>query len=514
MKRKRKRETPKPIGQLTLRVLLEHGLPNFEIRPGQTQSAHTSGHSPIVREITNQALNPIFGMADHLRETCDMLDVPSSTLLHIYNRKPFFCSSETDIQTLVSHILNDILELLQLSEDLHLQQETYAPRAKYLGTGGNKSDFWVIYGEDFQPILVVEVKSPHVPSVLLNPRVVGQIGDYMLDIASFYGQRDVFGITTTGNQWKFHWLAFSNDSALSQEPLQEDVQNIVLEESLPELTREVYSTNLINLDDPQLIPLLLSVVTKSFVSPKYKVPLISANRLYITLSENSWEWKRLEGNIEKFSRLTINVDRDIDDSSEYVVLNHLARTEQQLVWVAVAKKASQIVVIKQFTSENVDKAERERDMWMKVNRGHAFVRTVRDVPSVVMPLVFHVKFNAEGKLYLDCDLVNWLFPAAVAPDQLPNTLMVLRQQILAAAEPWKDDLARVAQTAIRGLAEQLVVHDDIAWRHFALMPQFTGKNVSQLTPVMIDFSLSHDVASSQMALEEMNPKLEELIRAL
>ena len=333
----------------------------------------------------------------------------------------------------------------------------------------------------------------------------------MLDIASFQGQRDVFGITTTGTEWKFHWLPVSNDCALSVEMPNIEFQNNILQDPLPELQREVYSTAPIPYNDPRLIPLLLSVVIKSKISPFYKVPLVSAKRVYIILSETGWVWARLKNNVVDLQKLTINVNGDVDNSTEFVVLNHLARKEDQLVWVALAGNTSRIVVIKQFLDSDRQKAERERDIWVNVNEGHAIVRTIRGAPSLIMPLVFHATFDSSGKPYIDCDLIHWLFPRGAIPDNLPDSLMQLRNELLTAAVPWETNIAEVARGAMSNLARHNVVHDDIEWRHFALMPRFNGKNVTDLNPVMIDFSLSHDVSSAQTAIQEMEPRVEALI---
>jgi len=59
--------------------------------------------------------------------------------------------------------------------------------------------------------MVIVVKSPDI--VLIEPTVIGQTCDYMIDAQSFFGQEDVYGIITTLNEWKFMWFPHSSPRA-------------------------------------------------------------------------------------------------------------------------------------------------------------------------------------------------------------------------------------------------------------------------------------------------------------
>ena len=152
-----KRSRPRPKEDLKLRVLLERGLPRMDVRAGQTQSSHTSGHLPIDREVTDQHLNVMQDWIDYIREDDDGLDGESRCLEYIYQHNIIYYTSEADVQRLVGDILYDILRLSQFAGEIVLHLETYDPFARCLGRGGNKSYFWLIYRGPYQPMLVVEV---------------------------------------------------------------------------------------------------------------------------------------------------------------------------------------------------------------------------------------------------------------------------------------------------------------------------------------------------------------------
>ncbi len=45
----------------------------------------------------------------------------------------------------------------------------------------------------------------------------GQIYDYMLRLQSYYGLRNVFGIVTTYEQWRFYWFPSCDEVAAGEE---------------------------------------------------------------------------------------------------------------------------------------------------------------------------------------------------------------------------------------------------------------------------------------------------------
>lgn len=500
--------------QVWLSKLLDGPLPTLRLQKASTQTTHTSGHEPIEREIEDQELNMIEGLIEFLQDKFQEVDTTSMFLnrLSLAKKQERYYTSEPDIQSLIGDLLIDIISLLTMEDKIFPAQETFVPHARYLGrSGGNKSDFWLIY-RDFLPILVVEVKSPHVLDVLRNECVVGQICDYMIDIASFYGQRDVFGITTTGKEWKFHWFPSCDDAAKATEIVPEEQRRLIINEPPPTLSRVVCSTNPIPLEHPSLVALLLSVFLKSAFSSAYKVPLISPTRKYITLSEDTWSWSVLKPAIlTKLEKLAIDVNPYVDRSSEFVVLNHLARNRDQLVWIALAGESSRIVVIKQYPPEFSAKADIEQSIWQTVNQAHALVRTVRGLRSLIVPLVFHARIDEEGVPYFNCDLLSWMFPPGAVSEDLPESLTSLQNRIMVAAEQWENRVVDAARQAIKDLAKHKIVHDDLQWRHFALMPRFNKGEFCDLVPIMIDFSYSHRVESELEASTTMMTQLDALM---
>jgi hypothetical protein len=73
---------------------------------------------------------------------------------------------------------------------------------------GLKADIRIIFRDGF-PVGVMEVKKPGGD---LNLHY-GQVYDCLLQVRSFYGVKDVFGILTNYTEWKICWLPDSTDRA-------------------------------------------------------------------------------------------------------------------------------------------------------------------------------------------------------------------------------------------------------------------------------------------------------------
>ena len=66
-----------------------------------------------------------------------------------------------------------------------------------------------IFGLSQPKLRLVEVKRPgkvEEKSILENKIVLGQLYDYMLQLHSYHGLQNVFGIVATYNEWRICWL--------------------------------------------------------------------------------------------------------------------------------------------------------------------------------------------------------------------------------------------------------------------------------------------------------------------
>jgi hypothetical protein len=106
------------------------------------------------------------------------------TKLRLNKTTSFAWDSENSIKTLVMEVLADAIEGAGLFGKVDLKDE--------LGIYGLQPDMLVVLVEGF-PVGVVEVKKPG-EGVVSDPRVLGQMYDYLLRLSSFYGLKHVFNL--------------------------------------------------------------------------------------------------------------------------------------------------------------------------------------------------------------------------------------------------------------------------------------------------------------------------------
>jgi hypothetical protein len=106
------------------------------------------------------------------------------TELEFCKTNSFTWNSENSIKALVMRVLSDAIEGAGLFGKVELVDE--------LGIYGIRPDMWVVLVQGF-PAGVVEVKKPG-DNVLSDPRVLGQMFDYLQRLSSFYGLIHVFQI--------------------------------------------------------------------------------------------------------------------------------------------------------------------------------------------------------------------------------------------------------------------------------------------------------------------------------
>ena len=211
-------------------------------------------------------------------------------------------ASESDIQGYVKLVIHDAITAAGLEGKVSCMNE--------LGIFRIRPDIWIVIKEGF-PIGVLEVKKPD-KKIMQSERLHGQIFDYMIRLRNFYGQKHVFGIVSTYEEWRIYWLAndVCNDAASATTKLEnieatqayvEDITTIpecinFESESTEELIspsqekRQLCGTPIIRYDDKNLSHMLVSVLLKMYNSPRETIPLVDPNRSYIQLNETSWYW--------------------------------------------------------------------------------------------------------------------------------------------------------------------------------------------------------------------------------
>lgn len=413
---------------------------------------------------------------------------------------------ETGVQELVKKILEDIVLLSGHKKYLDIHAEASLPKVKYLGGESNLSDFWLVCTNSGRPIMVAAVKSPHNINVLDDPRVKGQIADYMLDVMSFFGQHHIFGITSTMKDFMVHWFPHSNEYATATTLSPKSAQPMQTEAPL-NVERSLCSSKAIAHTDRDLVTTLVSVLQKSWYSPYNAVPLIHRDRTYVQFDAKTWQWVKLDLSAARVAALSYDVTPDAQHSTSYAVVKYFDRSSHSKVWLTIAQPSMQIVVMKLMA--NVRQAQAECDLWHTINDcEHAYVTTVNEKAALCMPLALHADVSLDGHVTINYDLSAWSCQRGAVAGPLPPKLQSLSQQL---QEMGKSvDLADVAMKAIQRAAAQKVVHTDLEWRHIAVLPRFSadGATVEALQPVLLDFGQVDTVASEQEAHLAMTQRLD------
>jgi hypothetical protein len=412
-------------------------------------------------------------------------------------------SNEAEIVSYIRPILRDVLVCLKISQDdiyLSLESDLLA----------NKSDIWVVRTKSGVPIAVIEVKQPGEGKKLSNPRVLGQVFDYLASLRNSFGQCEVFGILTTLQEWRVCWLPDTDDFAASScesPPLIEDLYaqfplDTTLERKLS--CSQVYPCN-----HPDLLKVIGTFFKKSLHSSHRQVPLISSNRGYVILSENTWCWGGYSGaELQRFTSLSLSLPNELQIGvPQLKVLRQFHGGADGQVFLALTP-GFHLVVVKKFTES--EKCNLEYDLWRQVNRVNVLKVTLVNSPCLVMPFVFHCNEYEGG---FNFDLSSWVKVrgSATLDDERFNIwTSKIREFIRTTREISVDE---ALSNAVDGFTEQCYYHGDLEWRHVALLPQVSddGENIVGMKPVLIDLSSVKRVGTQEMAREEMQKRVNFLI---
>jgi hypothetical protein len=115
-------------------------------------------------------------------------------------------------------------------------------------------------------------------------------------------------------------------------------------------------------------------------------------------------------------------------------------------------------------------------------------------------------------VWFDFDVSQWVTQPGVVAQALPSRLSTFQEQIRALGAGL--DPGTVAELAIQRTAAKRVQHDDLAWRHVALLPVFepgSSEKVVALRPVLIDFGRVTTDVEVAVATEVMMAKFRDMV---
>jgi hypothetical protein len=410
------------------------------------------------------------------------------------------------IQNCVGELLEDLIDLLGLGGELDARKEISWTKIKCLPYEDFKrSDFWIVKARTGRPILIVAVKSPGVPNVLDNPKVHGQALDCMADIMSSFGQYHVFGITTTMEEFRVHWFPHSDQYAAAT-AIPAIVDTPELDRAQVVRNRVLHHSRLMRHDDPDLLVTLTSVVLKSWRSPYASVGLLDLNRAFIRLTSANWNWVRMEK--ATIDALTLDPDLSGADPTAHVIVKCFLRADEKKVWMVITEPQGRLMVAK--VVQDAVKAAREVEIWNRANEcTTAFTTVICAVPAICTPFVFNASEDCmTRRVWFDLDLSRWIVQRGAVAQPLPPSLAQFQAQLkhLGVGLDPRD----IARQAIDRMAQLGLQHDDLAWRHIALMPVVQEGKVTALKPALIDFGEVTDNVDPAAARAVMHAKLQEM----
>ena len=158
-----------------------------------------------------------------------------------------------------------------------------------------------------------------------------------------------------------------------------------------------------------------------------------------------------------------------------------------------------LVVVKIFYDDSL--CEKECDVWSRIYGVTVLCVRLLHSQCLIMPFVFQC-IEHEGSINFDFDVSNW--------SRVPSSGLLSDQRF----DAWTTKIAefmnssditvsKALDEAIEELAKNRLVHDDLEWRHVALLPVLHDNEVVGMKSVLIDLATVKVVESEEAAREIM-----------
>ena len=419
-------------------------------------------------------------------------------------------SSESMVQEHVMDVLQDILQISGLVKSVTLIKE--------IETGRQIPDIWVLLDSNGLPICICEVKMP-TKGILADPVVLGQVFDYMVMLRAMYGLRDVFAIITTYTEWIIGCLPDTSERAASLNEKPHFSENSGIDDlNALEKCRTMNVSDIFRYSDVNLIPNLVSLLRKCLHARFSPVKLFSNQRKYYRLCETTKAKEDMTETIfEKFpsSLKAFTLVPPTEKTKLFFILRQFHSGGDGEVVLACSAGGNLCVIKFNF---DPDKALQEVELWKTLyNVNTVFVKNFgRDGrQAIVMPFAFHFQ---EGNTSFDFDLQLQLW------SKYPNTMDRDEVVPLVEEEIGSDsglrlalnslDKNKVASMAIQTIAGKGYKHEDVHWRHVAVVPVFNKDSNGTLNwddilkPVLIDLSRVSKCEDTRSSEKQMLASLE------
>jgi len=415
-------------------------------------------------------------------------------------------SSESDIHGCVKGALLDVIKHSGLNCQVSLLNEVSIFHSAKQQQ--QRADIWVVRDGSGFPIGVCEVKKPNgakAASALSHPALHGQIFDYMVNLRNFFGLKRVFGIVSTYEEWRICWLADSDEAARETDAAAYVRQAQAAESRDVAHIREVYATPIMRYDDPDLVRLLVHLMHKMHLSPYDASPrLVKKGQRYPLFSETAWDWTPLSADF----RLSYCMPHA--NTKNFYLLQQYHGGADGLVWLAASAQGNLVVLKFGLVGDRRDVRqflEAEAQHWNQLWACKARVIQLFHRLVLVMPFAFHAHLSASPQRALTFKGPNnWttMLPDAEVAQRAASkqsgiedvvsedgeVLPLLARFLEQHSPDW------IAEAAITAMLSCNVMHDDLCWRHIAILPCQSGSQWT-LRPVLIDLTRVRPIRTAQ-----------------
>ena len=419
-------------------------------------------------------------------------------------------NSEQDVQSRCLSVLKEVAMIGNIFKELSFVLEAYIGAFSRF-----RADIAGIRNRLGQLITVAEVKQPSKNGKdLETPEIINQIGDYLHDLRFSWGVQFVVGLVTTYREWRIVWLSDCQDFA--QTTSSEEFSACQLGELLQD---RLYASETFRYDDPGLVKLLVSVITKAFrtkIIPPANLNLFERKFCcFSTDQQFRVSWQTFD------TKIVFSYNMPAKNTKKFMIIRayHPGRDGK----VFLASSANGKFVVMKFLNPEKKELEKvsnaEANAWISIWNCKK-VRMVEwfDHKVILMPFVFHCRQGLDGNPlgFMPADL--WTLESPINVENLLSNKNIVENRKFE-TEPLKTYVEAptlALEQALKALAAKCRVHRDIEWRHLALLPVEIPKKWLQkesrwtVTPIMIDLTGTRNARSPQDAIELMAPRFQAL----
>ena len=410
------------------------------------------------------------------------------------HRKLSGWNNESSIEHWVRLVLVDVVQLLNLQDEISICNQISLTLVNHL-----IPDI-LVFAIEGKLIGICEVKRP---SLLkngdsksengdfekLDPRLINQVTNYLLQLKNVYGVLYPIGVITTYNEWRICFLEEAYSYMLCDNPsgfIQQNSQSLRVEQESQSAVPNTYlcTSKVYKYNDPYLIQILAAMIYKMHqVEIEPLISLVRSSgiesRKFGYIDANVFQWQVLP--TDCVNNLTYTMPTSA--TANFFFIQDYGGGKDGRVWLSLSMAGKLAVVKLSKTSCYKNEARYWNEIWQK----EAYTRRLLGANALVMPFVFNASIR-EGKV---------VFPPLLRKESTGEyTVDDIRKSVNIpggfdeSLERYWNNPRMVAEEALREMAGKGYKHCDITWRHVGLMPdQYTNSPKSviwRVKPVLID----------------------------